>query len=541
MKGAPSLILLGLLAVSFVPSTTGTSTSWTTASAPLEACGDFEVRGHGLTLFQYSADAGGLVASVHRGRVEIVHQLPSGIAMPPEIIVLEDDEVRVGRASHASVSFPSDRFVFEPATPTSECVPVLVGPNPARVFGEPEPRTVDPWHVFPGVPEDRFLLVPRDSFRIAGATDVLIEQGVLEFVSTGRDPEWAGVRYLEEPPIVAPVGDDRLYTERRFIRLHVDDGELRVRQGSVERPMAFWREGTPLRDSHELLPGMYFPRPLAPWFEDFQQEWALPDAVVSGHEVSLHRGASWRVDWQGKAQMSPLVSVEATGASADQRHLTFEYETEASRSHPRAVSGATEFADLGLVAALSLVLSLWGGRRKVGFLLFWVALPVRITRPLVEGHAVRAKILELLRSQPGLGKKEISERLDLGWGTTLYHLDVLERYGFLRTVHVGRHARMVLAEPDAVAARRAAYRRNGIIRAIEAFIEGVPGCTQGELARHLRVTQATVWWHIGRLERAGLVLRRRGGRTVHYYSTLSALAPSGAAPAASQPLASALS
>ncbi len=133
-------------------------------------------------------------------------------------------------------------------------------------------------------------------------------------------------------------------------------------------------------------------------------------------------------------------------------------------------------------------------------------------------HPMRERLVELIRSNPGITAPEMHKQVEGGWTTVVYHLRVLEREKFVSSTVDGRYRRFF--ERDSVEPSRRGrlgVLRNERTRSILDRIRRDPGVAHGRLAKDAGVSMPAVYWHIDRLETVGLVGRDKVGRTVRYY------------------------
>ncbi|MGQ0537252.1 MAG: winged helix-turn-helix transcriptional regulator [Methanobacteriota archaeon] len=144
----------------------------------------------------------------------------------------------------------------------------------------------------------------------------------------------------------------------------------------------------------------------------------------------------------------------------------------------------------------------------------------------------RRGLYEAIKTNPGLSVKDLSERLGLGWGTALHHLNKLERRHLVVSKRFGKYKRYFMNggafdehEKLAVAALKTPGTAD-----VARVVLAVPGLSQKEVAAELGVAPSTVLWHMKRLSTAGVVDAVRDGKTVRYYPHT---APQGAVPESS--------
>lgn len=156
----------------------------------------------------------------------------------------------------------------------------------------------------------------------------------------------------------------------------------------------------------------------------------------------------------------------------------------------------------------------------------WTALPgyAKLRSSELLNNKFREGLLQLIRDEPGVSPPELHARVGGGWSTIVYHLGVLEKNKLVSSLIDGRHKRFFPTEALDWAKRpQVAVLRNARTRAFYGWIQEEPGLHQSDLAHRGGVRLGSAQWHLGRLERCGLVGREKRGHRVHYY-------PLGAAP-----------
>ncbi len=141
-----------------------------------------------------------------------------------------------------------------------------------------------------------------------------------------------------------------------------------------------------------------------------------------------------------------------------------------------------------------------------------------IGRAEVFENDVRERLFELVKTEPGISPSELSSRLGVSWGTTIYHLDVLEQNRMLVSVKDGRYRRY-FENGGAAADRREAVAvlRNAQTAAVAERVSMTPGLSQKDLAHAIGLSPQALHWHAARLLRAGIVTKVREGRVVRFY------------------------
>ncbi len=159
----------------------------------------------------------------------------------------------------------------------------------------------------------------------------------------------------------------------------------------------------------------------------------------------------------------------------------------------------------GLIAAIVLLLA------KLGLLPFYS----RIEDEELLDHPLRRQLLEVLEAEPGLRLADLARRIDVDRSTADHHLAKLEEAGFVRHVGTNGASRWFVAgqlPPETIEAE--AVLATGDTREIYAAIQDEPGTSLSRLADSVDKHPSSVHRVVERLIEAGLVDKRREGRSV---------------------------
>jgi DNA-binding transcriptional ArsR family regulator len=175
-------------------------------------------------------------------------------------------------------------------------------------------------------------------------------------------------------------------------------------------------------------------------------------------------------------------------------------------------------AGAGAAALLAGLVYFWPRLRFAGTLLF-LPLYTRIERTAVLDHEKRDEIYELIRASPGIHAHEIGERANIGWGTTVYHLKLLENHSLVVSKKSGRYKRFFVNTGE-YTKKKDVYGalRNDTAKAVADFVVNHPGCNQKELCAALGIQPSLASWHVEKLESVELVKRVKDGRMVRYFA-----------------------
>jgi DNA-binding transcriptional ArsR family regulator len=192
-------------------------------------------------------------------------------------------------------------------------------------------------------------------------------------------------------------------------------------------------------------------------------------------------------------------------------------------AHPDAKSGTAALVAAGAAGAggaglLAALVYFWPRLRFAATALL-LPLYSRIERQDVLEHGKRDEIYELIRATPGIHAHEIGEKALIGWGTTVYHLKLLESHGLVVSKKSGRYKRFFVNTGE-YTKKKDVYGalRNETAKKVAEFIVEHPGSSQKELCAAVGIQPSLASWHVEKLEGVGLVKRVKDGRQVRYFA-----------------------
>ena len=161
-----------------------------------------------------------------------------------------------------------------------------------------------------------------------------------------------------------------------------------------------------------------------------------------------------------------------------------------------AFLGATE---IGYLALLSLFLPLY----------------VRLKKKDVLSHFTRGQIFGYIQANPGAHYNAIIQYLGLHNGVGAYHLKVLEREGYIKSLRDGIYKRFY---PKNMRIPEKRLHLSRIQRDILSEIQKHPSITQKEISKLLDESKQVVNYNVKVLESAGLIRMERVGRESSCYA-----------------------
>lgn len=166
----------------------------------------------------------------------------------------------------------------------------------------------------------------------------------------------------------------------------------------------------------------------------------------------------------------------------------------------------------GLAALVATLLLLANALRHGGVGLF-----SRIAPDALSTHPTRALLVQAIEDHPGAHAASLAQRLNLASGVLQHHLGKLVAAGQITQLAQGAKTHYFPAHTQTSVATKLAAASNPGAQAILEAVRARPGASVSQLAVATQRTIGTISHHLNRLERAGLIERRRNGRTVGVY------------------------
>ena len=155
---------------------------------------------------------------------------------------------------------------------------------------------------------------------------------------------------------------------------------------------------------------------------------------------------------------------------------------------------------------------------EVGYLSFislFLPLYVRLKKKDVLSHFTRGQIFGYIQANPGAHYNAIMQDLDLKNGVGAYHLKVLEREGYIKSLKEGIYKRFY---PATMRVPEKRLHLSRVQRDILKEIQKRPGVTQKQLSRLLDESKQVVNYHVKILESARLIRLERSGRETYLFA-----------------------
>lgn len=148
-------------------------------------------------------------------------------------------------------------------------------------------------------------------------------------------------------------------------------------------------------------------------------------------------------------------------------------------------------------------------------LLFLVPLYMRMSKKDISEHYTRGEILGYIKQNPGESYNNIKRDLEMSNGKLAYHLSVLEKGGFIKSVTDGMYRRYYSKKIKVSTYGRITSVQEELLRRIQE----TPGITQKDLSKIVSLSTATINYHMRKLTQKELIFSKRTGIFIHYYLT----------------------
>ncbi len=206
-----------------------------------------------------------------------------------------------------------------------------------------------------------------------------------------------------------------------------------------------------------------------------------------------------------------LTVIDGDTASTDTFQITV---------HPVAATPDEGWPYLGTAISLALVVGFAAflGGTELGLLTLspiFIFLYSRIRPDQILDNYTRGQIHGYILANPGEHYSSIKTALDLNNGTLAYHLQRLENENVIKSAMDGTHRRyypsgMKLPEPEEGALTE-------VQKLIVSRVAETPGISQRDIGSLMKLSPATVNYHIDRLAAKGVIRRERAGMRYRIY------------------------
>ncbi len=244
----------------------------------------------------------------------------------------------------------------------------------------------------------------------------------------------------------------------------------------------------------------------------------LTSGTLAGHEATGEQVTIEDLE-------ATVTAAELTGGSSDDSQATGTFDLQQGIAAPDTqdpdpedeVSATVVAGASAAVVALMGAVAYYWPRLSWGATVLGLPMYSRIERSELLDNDTREQLYEAVKDEPGIHAHALSEAVEIGWGTTVYHLRRLEKNGMVTSEKRGRYRRFFPAAGYVARTREIlSVLQNETTNDIARTILKEPGLNQKAICEKLDISPSLANWHIKRLVEADLVEKERRGRTVHY-------------------------
>ncbi len=134
-----------------------------------------------------------------------------------------------------------------------------------------------------------------------------------------------------------------------------------------------------------------------------------------------------------------------------------------------------------------------------------------------EPNSNTTKVLQFIQNNPGCHLRHIKREVKMSMGTIQYHLNLLEKQGKITSEKQNFHKyyfQIGLFEQNQREILKILNQETA--REIIMIILEKTNPTQSEIATHVGIAQASISWHLKRIEETGLIIPIQDGKSKRY-------------------------
>lgn len=136
-------------------------------------------------------------------------------------------------------------------------------------------------------------------------------------------------------------------------------------------------------------------------------------------------------------------------------------------------------------------------------------------KELAKNLTIRKKLLDIVRNKPGIHFRKIQREADVAMGELEYHLQVLEKLGFVSKTTTKGYTRYYPAyELGTDDKRIMGQLRQEKLRDIVLFLLSSEKPTHKDIAKHFSLLKSTTSFYMDKLLSTGIVTKKKVGRSV---------------------------
>jgi predicted transcriptional regulator len=136
---------------------------------------------------------------------------------------------------------------------------------------------------------------------------------------------------------------------------------------------------------------------------------------------------------------------------------------------------------------------------------------------LAKGLEVRRRLLDIIKSKPGIHFREILRESEMAMGELEYHLHVLERMELVSKKPNTHYTRYFPAyELSSADKKIMGLLRQPMLREILLYLIQTEEATHGDIKTEFNLIKSTVTFYMKKLEKSGIIEKEKKGRQVFF-------------------------
>jgi predicted transcriptional regulator len=151
---------------------------------------------------------------------------------------------------------------------------------------------------------------------------------------------------------------------------------------------------------------------------------------------------------------------------------------------------------------------------KVALISLFLPLYSKLRKEKLLDQFTRGKIVGYILANPGEHYNSIKKTLDISNGSFVYHLNLLEAEGFIKSHRDGIYKRYYPANMRIIEQTNTLNKSQSLIMEV---VGENPGISQKDIAAFLGISPSTINYHVEKLIQMGLMEKERKGMSVRYY------------------------
>ncbi len=243
---------------------------------------------------------------------------------------------------------------------------------------------------------------------------------------------------------------------------------------------------------------------------DIELKWLVGQNVIKGVNDEMNANISNSVIVGSQVfigdELWPFGLDRAFGVEINGYYELYSFSYNLDKHFPKTVVPPTKFNPYSNLITASIIILLIA----LGTFSY-----TRLKRRSILDNLNRKNIFEHVKANPGVHFKRLLRELNFKPGALSYHLNVLEKGEFVKSIQDGNHRRFYLygTKSDFKIMLTSVQLR------ILSVIDERPGISQSEISRSIGANRMVINYHVRILNDAGIISLEKSGRKIQCYTT----------------------